>query len=66
MEGTERPPGGVPAASAADEQLLPGEEPDSVYVDDAVHWIGVYKELIRVRKQLLDHLDLPEASREPV
>jgi hypothetical protein len=55
-------PGDAPdageAASAAleavePERLLPGEEEDSVHLDDAVHWTKVYSELLDFKRSLL-------------
>ena len=42
------------ARRAADvERLLPGEEPDTVYPDDARHWVEVYSELLAVKGELI-------------
>jgi hypothetical protein len=35
------------------ERLLPGEEEDSVHLDDAVHWTNVYSELLEFKRSLL-------------
>lgn len=35
------------------ERLLPGEEEDSVHLDDAVHWTKVYSELLDFKRSLL-------------
>jgi hypothetical protein len=35
------------------EELLPGEEPASVYLEDAVHWVRVYSELLALKLALL-------------
>jgi hypothetical protein len=35
------------------ERLLPGEEEDSVHLDDAVHWAKVYSELLDFKRSLL-------------
>ena len=37
--------------------LLPGEEPSSLVVEDAIHWIRVYGELLAVKMSLLDRAD---------
>jgi hypothetical protein len=43
---------------AVDERtLLHGEDPDTPYIDDAVHWIRVYGELIPVKLSLLERLE---------
>lgn len=34
-------------------QLLPGEEPETRYPDDARHWLQVYAELLRFKDELL-------------
>lgn len=65
METSEPPNADVPMAAGAKEHLLPGEEPDSVYVDDAVHWISVYQELLGARHQLLEDLDRGVADSSP-
>lgn len=49
-------------ASRAKEHLLPGEEPDSVFADDAVHWIDVYQELLGITDEL--HQEVADASAE--
>jgi hypothetical protein len=39
---------------AVDERtLLPGEDTDSVQIDDALHWIQVYAELLRFKDSML-------------
>ena len=38
--------------------LLPGEDPSSTYLEDAVHWIRVYEELIGFKDAMLDRADL--------
>jgi hypothetical protein len=35
------------------ERLLPGEDEDSVHLDDAVHWTKVYSELLDFKRSLL-------------
>lgn len=37
--------------------LLPGEDPSSSHVEDAVHWIRVYGELMSVKVSLLDRAE---------
>jgi hypothetical protein len=42
------------AERAVDEsRLLPGENPESAYLDDAVHWIAVYAELLQGKSAML-------------
>lgn len=33
--------------------LLPGEDPDSLFLEDAVHCVGVYGELLAMKAALL-------------
>jgi hypothetical protein len=51
------PDAGEAANAALDavepERLLPGEEEDSVHLDDAVHWTKVYSELLDFKRSLL-------------
>jgi hypothetical protein len=51
------PEAGEAADAALDavepERLLPGEEADSVHLDDAVHWTKVYSELLDFKRSLL-------------
>jgi hypothetical protein len=51
------PDAGEAANAALDavepERLLPGEEVDSVHLDDAVHWTKVYSELVDFKRSLL-------------
>lgn len=35
------------------DRLLPGEEPNTRYVDDARHWRSVYEELLHFKDQLM-------------
>jgi hypothetical protein len=53
----EAPDAGEAADAALDavepERLLPGEEEDSVHLDDAVHWTKVYSELLDFKRSLL-------------
>jgi hypothetical protein len=55
--GDEAPDAGGAADAALDavepERLLPGEEEDSVHLDDAVHWTKVYSELLDFKRSLL-------------
>ena len=34
-------------------QLMPGEDPESVYVDDARHWYAVYTELVDLARSVV-------------
>ena len=51
------PTAGEAADAALDavepERLLPGEEEDTVHLDDAVHWTKVYAELLDFKRSLL-------------
>lgn len=51
VDASEPPAAEDPMASVGQEHLLPGEEPDSVFVDDAVHWISVYEELLGLTEE---------------
>lgn len=51
--------------------LLEGEDPETPHVEDAEHWVAVYKELIAFKRSLLDstnedasQLEHREARRE--
>ncbi|MFN2568066.1 MAG: hypothetical protein ABR564_00465 [Candidatus Dormibacteria bacterium] len=39
--------------AAAASALLPGENPSSMFVDDAMHWCTVYSELLSFKQALL-------------
>jgi hypothetical protein len=41
---------------ADEERLLAGEDPSSPYAEDAVHWTGVYSELVGFKNDLLHRL----------
>jgi hypothetical protein len=50
------------------ERLLAGEDPSTPYRDDAMHWVGVYSELVGFKNDLLGRLNqdrqlLSEAAR---
>lgn len=38
-------------------RLLPGELPQTLYVDDAQHWIRVYQDLLTFNADMLDGID---------
>ena len=38
------------------DRLLAGEDPGTPYQEDAVHWAGVYSELVGFKNDLLDRL----------
>ena len=42
----------VARVGVAVEVLLPGEDPESSFIDDIEHWIGVYEQLIEVCARL--------------
>lgn len=51
--------------------LLEGEDPESPHLEDAEHWVNVYRELIAFKQSLLDstnhdtkQLEHPEARQE--
>lgn len=46
--------------SVSQRTLLPNEDPESPYVEDAVHWIRVYSELIGVKESLLERAEQAE------
>jgi hypothetical protein len=35
------------------DRLLDGEDPDTTYLDDALHWVTVYSELLAVKRELV-------------
>jgi hypothetical protein len=39
------------------ERLLAGEDPNTPYREDAVHWAGVYAELVGFKNDLLERLN---------
>jgi len=39
--------------AAASSALLPGENPSSTFLDDAIHWCTVYEELLSFKHALL-------------
>ncbi len=56
--GPTDPPSVDELASQTDpETLLEGEDPDSTEVDDAVHWVTVYGELLTVKVSLIERAD---------
>ncbi len=56
------------AEQAVDEdRLLPGEDPQSSYVDDALHWSAVYAELLQGKSAMLAALiDRVAQAREDI
>jgi hypothetical protein len=44
------------------EPLLPGENRGSRFVDDAEHWISVYREFIRFKEGLLSTVETERAE----
>ena len=57
------PPSPDELQRAVDEHtLLAGEDPSSTYVDDAVHWIRVYGELVAVKTMLLQRAEYAMAE----
>ncbi|MEO8899184.1 MAG: hypothetical protein ABI352_08515 [Candidatus Dormibacter sp.] len=54
-----------------EDRLLDGENPKTLYLDDAAHWVTVYTELLAVKRELVGvseaHLpDMPEEARREV
>jgi hypothetical protein len=50
----EKQEGSEAGERAADpERLMSGEDPATPYLDDAVHWLGVYGELIDFKHELI-------------
>jgi hypothetical protein len=52
-------------------RLLEGEDPNTVYLEDATHWVTVYSELLGVKRDLVGVAegrlpDLPEDARQEV
>ena len=41
------------AKSVDPDRLLDGEDPDTTYLDDALHWVAVYTELLSVKRDLV-------------
>lgn len=66
--------GDKPAEEAGDkavdqDRLLEGENPATPYLEDAVHWVTVYSELLSVKRDLVGVSeqalpDLPKEARE--
>jgi hypothetical protein len=48
------------------DRLLPGENPESEYLEDAELWIEIYTELIDVTEGLLARLNEPSLARAGV
>ena len=52
------------------DRLLDGEDPETTYLDDALHWVTVYTELLGVKRDLVTTSEerfesmLPESRRE--
>ena len=51
--------GKEPGKDAADksvdpERMLPGEDPTATGIEDAVHWVAVYAELVLFKERLVD------------
>lgn len=55
---SEPPPSPEELARITDpDELLAGEDPGSVFIVDAVHWIRVYGELLALKDALLERAD---------
>ena len=65
-------PAQIAAADGADpDRLLDGEDPDTLQVHDADHWIRVYQDLLAFKRQLLATAneivpDMADAARDEV
>src|SRR2546425_12311049 len=60
--------GRLPAKFPRPDRLLEGERPRTVFPQDARHWIGVYREMIAFKDELLERMrtqltHLPAADR---
>lgn len=61
-------PDAIRAAEEAIEpgRLLPGEDPESLLLDDSQHWAAVYTELLMTKTRILDAtLEQMEAATHP-
>ncbi|MEO6795382.1 MAG: hypothetical protein ABI401_13400 [Candidatus Dormibacter sp.] len=47
-------------------RLLPGEEPESLFADDARHWIAVYSELLSFNRQLAEGITVRQEDDLPL
>ena len=60
---------GKPARKAVEtvdpDRLLDGEDPQTPYVDDAQHWIEVYRELLDFKDRVLETADQELAQMGP-
>jgi len=62
--------GGVQPAPFDADQALPGEDPLTTYLEDAIHWIHVYEELLGFKRHVIGSADevleqaSPEVARE--
>jgi hypothetical protein len=61
----------VAAEKAGDpDRLMPGEDPDTTFLDDAKHWRSVYEELLSFKYEMVDKTEdkmeevSPPAARE--
>jgi hypothetical protein len=44
----------TPAEQAVDpDRLLDGEDPETTHVDDAEHWVSVYRDLVKSKQELI-------------
>ncbi|MGH7722581.1 MAG: hypothetical protein ACRENL_07095 [Candidatus Dormibacteria bacterium] len=50
---TDEPAEAAAEKAADDERLLEGENPQTPYLEDAVHWVTVYSELLGVKRDLV-------------
>ena len=56
----------VAAQKAGDEdRLMRGENPDTTFLEDVEHWVGVYSELLAFKQDLLDFTKGRIATMQP-
>ena len=56
---------GVGEQSAPEDRLLEGENPKTSFVDDAVHWINVYSELLEYKGDILERTLAEQSTADP-
>ena len=53
------------AVSTDPERGLPGEDPESPFLEDALHWVRVYEELLNLKHELLKRAEEVLQSASP-
>lgn len=66
-----RDPESAAHEAVAPDRLLPGEDPSSRHLDDVVHWVTVYAELVEFKQAMLAAArarmqSMPEAAAREV